>query len=150
GMPLASLPGPFSGQWHLGPVPVHGYALCVVLGVLIALWVAERRYRAMGGRPWLIVDMATIAVPAALLGARLYRVLTGYDRYFGHGHDWGNILRIWDGGLGLPGAAVAGLAAAVVWCRRTNTGIGPVLSAALPGLAFGQAIAVLGNWFSQS
>jgi prolipoprotein diacylglyceryl transferase len=149
-MPLASLPGPFSGQWHVGPLPVHGYALCLVLGVLAALWVAERRYRAVGGRPWLIVDIATVAVPAGLLGARLYRVVTDPQQYFGHGHDWVNILRIWDSGIGLPGAAVAGLAAALLWCRRTKTGVGPVLCAAVPGLAFGQAVAVLGNWFAQS
>jgi prolipoprotein diacylglyceryl transferase len=149
-MPLASLPGPFDGQWHIGPVPVHGYALCVVLGLLLALWVAERRYRAAGGRPWLIVDMATIVVPAAFIGARLYRILTEYHRYFGHGSDWVGVLRIWDGGLGLPGAVAGGLLAALIWCRKTGTGIGPVLAAAVPGLAFGQAVAVLGNWFSQS
>jgi len=149
-MPLASLPGPPSGQWHLGPVPVHGYALCVVLGILVALWVAERRYRAAGGRPWLIVDLATVVVPAALVGARLYRVTVGYQQFFGGNRDWVDIARIWDGGLGLPGAAAGGLIAALIWCRRTGTGIGPVLGAAVPGLAFGQGIAVLGNWFSQS
>jgi prolipoprotein diacylglyceryl transferase len=148
-MPLASLPGPFSGQWHLGPVPVHGYALCVVLGVVVALWVAERRYRGAGGRPWRIIDMATIVVPAALVGARLYRVLTEFQQYFGRGGDWLDIFRIWDGGFGLPGAAIGGLIAAVIWCRRTGTSIGPVLIAAVPGLAFGQAIAVMGNLFSQ-
>ncbi|HEX9031959.1 MAG TPA: prolipoprotein diacylglyceryl transferase family protein [Streptosporangiaceae bacterium] len=149
-MPLASLPGPPSGQWHLGPVSVHGYALCVALGVLAAVLLAERRYRAGGGHPWLVLDLATIAVPAGLAGARLYRVVTDYQRYFGHNRDWVNILRIWDGGLGLPGAAAAGLAVTLIWCRRSGTGAGPVLSAVVPGLALGQAIAVLGNWFSQS
>ncbi len=149
-MPLASLPGPVTGQWHLGPVPVHGYALCVVLGVLTALWVCERRYRAVGGMPWLMLDLATIAVPAALIGARLYRVLTDYDRFFGPHRDWVDILRIWDGGLGVPGAVAGGMAAALILCRRNGTAIGPVLCASVPGLAFGQAVAVLGNWFSQS
>jgi prolipoprotein diacylglyceryl transferase len=149
-MPLASLPGPPSGQWHLGPASVHGYALCVALGVLAAVWLAERRYRAGGRRQWLILDLATIAVPAGLVGARLYRIVTDYQRYFGHNRDWVNVLRIWDGGIGLPGAVAAGLAVTLIWCRRSGTGIGPVLSAGVPGLALGQAIAVLGNWFSQS
>ncbi len=148
-MPLASLPGPPGGQWHLGPVAVHGYALCVVLGVLAAVMIAEIRYRA-AGRPWLMLDLATVAVPAGLVCARLYRIVTHYQRYFGHGRDWVDILRIWDGGLGLPGMALGGLAAAWIWCRRGHVPIAPVLRAALPGLALGQAVAVLGNWFSQS
>ena len=149
-MPVASLPGPVSGIWHLGPLTVHGYALCVVLGVLTGLWLTERRYRAVGGRPWLIVDIATYAVPAGLIGARIYRILTDYQRYFGHGRDWVGILRIWDGGLGLPGAAAAGIAATWLWCRWHDTAVGPVLVAAAPAISFGAAISLLGNWFSQS
>jgi prolipoprotein diacylglyceryl transferase len=149
-MPLASLPGPVTGLWRLGPVTVHGYALILVLGMLCALWVTERRYRRLGGRRWLIVDIATLAVPVGLIGARIYRIITDYQRYFGHGRDWVGILRIWDGGLGLPGAAAAGIAATWFWCRRHEVAIGPVLVAAAPGIAFGAAISLLGNWFSQS
>ena len=149
-MPLASLPGPVSGIWHLGPVAVHGYALCVVLGVLAMLWLTERRYRAVGGRPWLMIDIATVAVPAGLVGARIYRIIIDYHRYFGHGQDWVGIFRIWDGGLGLPGAAVAGIAAACLWCRKQHVATGPVLAAAAPGIAVGAAISLLGNWFAQS
>ena len=149
-MPVASLPGPVSGIWRLGPVTVHGYALCVVLGVLALLWLTERRYRAVGGRPWLMIDIATVAVPAGLVGARIYRIIVDYQRYFGHGHDWVGVFRIWDGGLGLPGAAVAGIAAACLWCRKHNVATGPVLAAVAPGIAVGAAISALGNWFAQS
>jgi prolipoprotein diacylglyceryl transferase len=149
-MPVASLPGPVTGLWRLGPVTVHGYALTLVLAMLCALWVTERRYRRLGGRRWLIVDIATLAVPAGLVGARIYRIITDYQRYFGHGRDWVGILRIWDGGLGLPGAAAAGIAVTWLWCRRHQVAIGPVLAAAAPAIAFGAAISLVGNWFSQS
>lgn len=149
-VPLAYLPGPASGAWHLGPVTVHGYALCVVLGVLAVLWLAERRYRAVGGRPWLIVDLATVAVPAGLIGARIYRITVDYQRYFGHGRDWVGIFRVWDGGLGLPGAAIAAVAAAWLWCRYHDLAVGPVLVAAVPGVAIGAAISFAGNLFAQS
>lgn len=148
-MPLASLPGPVGGIWRLGPVAVHGYAFCVVLGVLAVLWIAERRYRSAGGRRWLIVDIATAAVPAGLVGARLYRIAVDHQRYFGHGHDWVGVARIWDGGLGLPGAAVGGLVAAYFWCRGRQLAFGPILAAAAPAVAIGAAISMLGNWFDQ-
>lgn len=148
-MPRASLPSPIDGLWQLGPLRLHGYALCVVLGVVALLWLAERRYRAAGGRPWLIVDMATVAVPAALIGARLYLVITDYQVYFGRGRDWVNIWRVGGGGLGLPGAVACGAAAAWIWCRREGVAFGPVLGAAAPGLVACQAIGLLGDWFSQ-
>jgi prolipoprotein diacylglyceryltransferase len=149
-MPVAALPGPLSGIWRLGPVTVHGYALCAVLGILVLLWLTERRYRAVGGRRWLIIDFATVAVPAGLIGARIYRILIDYQRYFGPGKDWVGVLRIWDGGLGLPGAAVAGVAVVWLWCKRQDLAIGPVLAAAAPGIAVGAAISLVGNWFAQS
>ena len=149
-MPVAYLPGPVSGIWRLGPVAVHGYALCVVFGVLALLWLTERRYRAVGGRPWLMIDIATAAVPAGLVGARIYRIIVDYQRYFGHGHDWVGIFRIWDGGLGLPGAAVGGIAAACLWCRKQNVATGPALAAVAPGFSVGAAISLIGNWFAQS
>lgn len=149
-MPAAFLPSPARGVWSLGPVPVRGYALCLVLGVVLALWITDLRYRGIGGRPGLILDLATVAVPAGLIGARLYSVIVNYSRYFGHGQDWLNVLRIWDGGLGWPGAIVAGALGAWVICRRTGKGLRPVVAAAAPALAFGQAVGVWGNWFTQS
>jgi len=122
----------------------------VVLGVALAIWVTERRYLAAGGRAWMMLDMASVVVPAGLLGAALYRLVTGFGLYFGPGRDWVDLLRISGGGTGLPGAVVTGLAVAWLWSRRRGAGIGPVLAAAAPGLALGAAIAVCGNWFAQS
>jgi len=149
-VPLASLPGPFSGLWRLGPVTVHWYAVCVVAGILALLWIAERRYRAVGGRPWLIVDLAVLAVPVGLLTARIYRVLIDFHQYFGAGKDWVGVLRIWDGGFGLPGAAVGGVAVISLWCTRRGVATGPVLAAAAPGIAVGAGVSLVGNWFSET
>ena len=149
-MPLAYLPSPASGQWRLGPIPVHLYALCLVAGVVIAIAVGERRYTGMGGRRWLIWDIATIAVPAALLGGWLFRLVAGTQAGALPYGGWLGAVRIWDGGVGLPGAAAGGLAATWLWCRRDDLAIGPVLTAVLPGLALGLAAAVTGTWFTQS
>jgi prolipoprotein diacylglyceryl transferase len=149
-MPVAFLPSPAHSVWNLGPIPIRGYALCVILGVIAGLWITDRRYRRIGGRAGLILDIATAAVPAGLIGARAYSVITDFSLYFGHGRDWTGVLRIWDGRLGLPGGIAAGALAAWICCRRAGTGLRPVAAAAAPALAFGQAIAVWGNLFSHS
>jgi prolipoprotein diacylglyceryl transferase len=147
---VAFLPSPSRGLWHLGPVPLRGYALCVLAGVLVALAVASRRYRRAGGRAGVILDVATLAVPAGLIGARLYAIATDWSSYFGHGQDWTAVFRLWDGGLGVPGAIAGGAAGAWLACHRAGISLAPVAGAAAPALAFGQAIGRWGNWFSQS
>jgi len=148
-MPAAFLPSPSRGLWHLGPIPIRAYAICVVLGIVVGLWVANRRYLRIGGRPGMILDVATVAVPTGLAGARLYSVLTEYELYFGNGHDWTDALRIWDGRLGVPGGVVFGAIGAWIVCRRERVYLAPIAGAVAPGLAFAQAIGRWGNWFSQ-
>jgi len=148
-MPTAFLPSPASDIWHLGPVPLGAFALCMGAGVLVGLWLTDRRYRHGGGQQGIVLNVATIAVPVGLVGARLYTVVTNYQRYLGRGRDWANALRIWEGGLGVAGAVAAGALAAWWYCRRNDIEIGPLALAAAPALPVAQAIAVWGNWFSQ-
>ena len=149
-MPAAYLPSPASSIWHLGVIPVRAYPLCMVAGVVAALWLTSRRYVRSGGRPGVVLDIAVIAVPAGLIGARVYSVATDFSRYFGAGRDWTDMLRVWQGGMGIAGAVAAGGLAAWLFCRRSGIDIGPVALAAAPALAVAQAIAVWGNWFSQT
>ncbi len=148
-MPAAYLPSPASALWHLGTIPVRAYALCMVVGVLAGLWLTDRRYRKAGYQPGVILDVATIAVPVGLIGARVYSVLTNLHRYVGPGRDWTDALRVWDGGMGVAGAVAAGALAAWVYCRRTGLDVSAVALAAAPALAVAQALSVWGNWFSQ-
>lgn len=148
-MVVAYLPSPATSVWHLGTIPVRAYALCMVLGVVAALWLTDRRYRKAGGRPGVILDISTVAVPAGLVGARVYSVLTDFHRYFGPGRDWVDVFRVWDGGMGVAGAVAAGAIAAWLYCRWSGIEIGPVALAATPALAVAQAISVWGNWFTQ-
>jgi prolipoprotein diacylglyceryl transferase len=148
-MVVAYLPSPANAVWHLGVIPVRAYALCVLAAVLAGLWLTDRRYRQSGGQPGVILDLATVAVPVGLIGARAYSVLTDVHRYFGPGRDWTDVLRVWDGGMGVAAAVAAGAVAAWVYCRRLGVEVGPVALAAAPALAVAQAISVWGNWFSQ-
>jgi prolipoprotein diacylglyceryl transferase len=148
-MSVAYLPSPAQGVWHLGPVPVRAYALCAVLGIVVALWVTDRRYRRMGGPQGMILDVATVAVPVGIVGARIYGVLSDYRLYFGAGRDWVSVLRIWDGGLGAAAVVAAGAAGAWAYCHRYHYSLAPMALAAAPALALAQAIGTWGNWFSQ-
>ena len=95
----AGIPSPSSAVWYLGPIPVRAYALCILTGVFVAVWWSDRRYRARGGRPELVLDVAIVAVPAGIVGARLYHVVTSPDDYFGPNGDLARIPQTWQGGL---------------------------------------------------
>jgi prolipoprotein diacylglyceryltransferase len=142
-MALASIPSPPRSSSHLGPLPVRAQALCVVAGILLGLWIAERRYRADGGTPGVITDVAAWAVSAGLIPAAL-GVLLAQARHA----PWEDI-RTGGEVIGFPGAVALGVAAAWVACRRRGIRLGPVAGAVAPAIAFGQAVAVLGNWFAQ-
>ncbi len=149
-MPAAFLPSPASSIWHLGPIPLRAFSLCMVAGVLAGLWLTDWRYRRAGGQEGVILAVATVAVPVGIVGARIYSVVSNAHLYFGHGRDWVDILRFWNGGLGVAGAVAAGALAAWAYCRHAGIDIGPLALAAAPALPVGQAIAVWGNWFTQS
>src|ERR1700734_1523429 len=146
-MPVAFLPSPSRSLWHVGPIPLRAYPICVVLGIIVGLGIASRRYREVGGRPGLILDIATVAIPVGLLGARLYSVLTDTGYYFGPGRDWVNVFRIWDGGLGIPGAVVGGAIGAWLVCRRERTRLAPVAGAAAPRPPVAPGKGGLGNFY---
>jgi prolipoprotein diacylglyceryltransferase len=202
-MPLAYLPSPPRSSWHLGPLPLRAQALCVIAGILLALWLADRRYRAAGGSGGVIADVAAWAVPAGLIPAALGTLLA-------QAHGPWQAVRTWDAVIGFPGAVAFGTLAAWLACRRLpgdprsgdrapaipripriphaprsprarapvaqraraplsqrarpplsqrarpplsqrgrRLRLGPVLGAAAPAIAFGQALAAIGSWFAQ-
>lgn len=148
-MPAAFLPSPSRGEWHLGPLPVRGYALCIVLAILAAMWLTASRYQKAGGRAALILDVAAWAVPFALIGPVLHAAVAGAARAFPAHPDLWTAARDWDGAIGLPGAIGLGALGAWLACRRAGVRLGPVAGAAAPGAAFGVALASLGGWLGQ-
>jgi len=149
-MPVAFLPSPVRGEWHLGPVPLRAYALCIVAGIILAVWLTARRYARAGGRPDLILDVAAWAVPFGLIGALLGGVVDVAAHLVpSYPHVW-SLARAWDGAIGVPGAIALGALGAWLACRRAGIRLGPMAGAAAPATAFGAALAYLGGWFSQA
>jgi len=162
--------------WHLGPVPLRAQALCVVAGILLALFLAARRYRAAGGPRGVIIDVAAWAVPAGLIPAALGLLLAGAQSGVPHA------LRSLDEAAGFPGAVAFGVAGAWLGCRgmrgtarrvvaegfalRGRPGardgladqirgrgarirLSPIMGAAAPALLYGHAVAMAGQWIAQ-
>ncbi|MEG8276054.1 prolipoprotein diacylglyceryl transferase [Streptomyces sp. AHA2] len=148
-MELAFIPSPSRGVLYLGPVPLRGYAFCIIIGVFVAVWLGNRRWIARGGRPGTVADIAVWAVPFGLIGGRLYHVITDYELYFSEGRDWVDAFKIWEGGLGIWGAIALGALGAWIGCRRRGIPMPAYADAVAPGIAFAQAIGRWGNWFNQ-
>ncbi|MER7936573.1 MULTISPECIES: prolipoprotein diacylglyceryl transferase [unclassified Streptomyces] len=146
---LAYIPSPSRGVIHLGPIPLRGYAFCIIIGVFVAVWLGNRRWIARGGRTGTVADIAVWAVPFGLVGGRLYHVITDYELYFSEGRDWVDAFKVWQGGLGIWGAIALGAVGAWIGCRRRGIPLPAYADAIAPGIAFAQAIGRWGNWFNQ-
>jgi prolipoprotein diacylglyceryl transferase len=145
----ASIPSPSTAVWQLGPIPVRAYALCILAGILVAIWVGNRRWVARGGAPGVVGDIAVWAVPFGIVGARLYHVATDWESYFGAGRNPVDALKIWEGGLGVWGAIAMGVLGGWIGARRRGIPLPPLADALAPGIVLAQAIGRFGNWFNQ-
>jgi prolipoprotein diacylglyceryl transferase len=148
-MIIASIPSPGQGSWQIGFFELRAYALCIIAGVLVAVWLGDKRWVARGGQPGTVADIAVWAIPFGLVGARLYHVLTDYQLYFCAGCNPVEALYIWRGGLGIWGAVALGALGAYLGARRRGVKFLAFGDAVVPAIAIGQAIGRFGNWFNQ-
>ncbi|HEU4842014.1 MAG TPA: prolipoprotein diacylglyceryl transferase, partial [Ilumatobacteraceae bacterium] len=144
---LASIPSPSSGRIEIGPISLNAYGLMIALGVVAAVWLFGRRLeeRHIGTRD----DANAIGVwgvVAGVIGARLYHVLTDWERFEGH---WFDVVKVWEGGLGIPGGMLAGVLVGTYVGHRRGIPLGPGLNAVAPALPLAQAIGRWGNYFNQ-
>ena len=146
---LANIPSPPQGVWHLGPFPLRAYALCIIVGILVAMWMTQRRYVARGGNSDVVWDAAIVIIPAGIVGGRLYHVITDHQKYFCADCNPADALKITNGGLGIWGAVALGVFAIWVMFKIKKVPMAPFADAVAPGLILAQAIGRLGNWFNQ-
>jgi prolipoprotein diacylglyceryl transferase len=143
---LASLPSPSSGAIELGPFTFRAYGLMIALGVIAAVWLAGRRFEQRGLNPDHATGLAMWTVPAGLVGARLYHVITDWRSFEGR---WGDALKIWEGGLGILGGVIAGSIAGIAYVRKHDLDLGVTFDVVAPAIPLAQAIGRWGNWFNQ-
>jgi prolipoprotein diacylglyceryl transferase len=144
---LAFIPSPPDNAIHLGPLQLHAYGLMIALGVVAAVWLAGRRLEERGvGTKEDMSSIAMWAVPAGIVGARLYHVITDWKSFQG---DWLRAFKIWDGGLGIWGGVALGLFVGLWAARKRGVTTAAALMAAAPALPLAQAIGRIGNWWNQ-
>jgi prolipoprotein diacylglyceryl transferase len=162
-MPLLSIPSPSTAWqnfdltawlrdvfgWSL-PLDfrIHAYAICILLGIVAAVIVTNRRLNARGVERWIIIDIAIWAVPAGIIGGRLFHVFTHVSDYFGPGIDPWSFLYIWEGGLAIFGALILGSVGAYIGCRQVGLRFTAFLDAVAPAMLLAQAFGRLGNYFN--
>jgi prolipoprotein diacylglyceryl transferase len=154
----SSIPSPTFSQFDIGPLTIHAYALSILLGILVAVLVTQRRWSERGGGVGEVADIATWAVPAGIIGGRIYHVISSPQRYFGAGGDPLEAFAIWKGGLGIWGAISLGAVGAWWGHRRLikrrsarslpTPPFAAFADALVPGLLLAQAIGRWGNWFN--
>lgn len=146
---LAYIPSPTISEFAVGPFVIHIYALTMLLGIVLCVWILTVRWKKYGGTFDQVLDTTLVAVPCGIVGARLYHVITTPERFFGPNGDWVEIFRIWNGGLGIWGAIFLGALGAWAWCRHKHYPMALLADAVAPGLLVAQAVGRLGNWFNQ-
>ncbi len=148
--PLAPslIPSPEQSVWYLGPFPVRAYALSILVGIGVAIWLSEKRWRARGGRPGVVMDISVWAIPFGIIGGRVYHVLTTWSEYFGPNGDPMRAFEIWKGGLGIWGAVALGFVGGLIGARRAGVKVAPLADAVAPGIVLAQGIGRIGNWFN--
>jgi prolipoprotein diacylglyceryl transferase len=140
------IPSPSVNGIHLGPVFIHYYGLMYVIGITLAILITQRRWKAAGGDPGLVGDVALWAVPAGIIGGRIYFDITT-PKYIPH--HWYGIFAVWDGGLGIWGGIAAGAAVGVWRVRRHEANGAAFADAVAPALLVAQAVGRIGNYFNK-
>jgi len=151
---LRVIPSPSFSAWDIGPLTIHIYALCIITGIAVAIWLGDKRFRRVAPHGASVVsEVAITAVPLGIIGGRIYHVITSPAAYFGVGGSPMDAFKIWEGGLGIWGAITVGTCAAWLRYRALAKRIelprfAYFMDALAPGVLFAQALGRFGNWFN--
>ncbi len=142
--------------FQIGPLTIRYYALIILAGALLGAWLASVEAKRRGKDGNLVWDILPWLLVGGIIGARLWHVFTpsasnvamGLTTKYYLTHPL-QILMIWNGGLGIPGAVIGGALALWIYCRATKQKFLEWADIIAPGLLIGQAIGRWGNFINQ-
>ena len=132
--------------FHLFGRPVYWYGIIIAVGVLIGIYLAMRYANSLGYDQDMIIDFSLLAIPMAIIGARLYYVVFSWEYYSKNPED---IIKIWEGGLAIYGAVIGGVISAFIFAQWRKIDFWELCDIAAPSLILGQALGRWGNFFNQ-
>ena len=124
---------------QLGPLAIRWYALCIVTGLILAVYLTMKEAPRKKIIPDDILDFILVAFPLAILGARLYYVIFRLDYY---SQNVGEIFAIWNGGLAIYGGLITGALVLYIFADRKLINTWDFLDIAAPSvmIAYGAAV----------
>jgi len=142
--------------FSIGPLYVHFYGVIIMLGALAAAFIADWNARRQGMKNDLVWDMLPWLLIAGIIGARLWHIFTPPPSMVAVGKDtmWYltnpvEMLKVWNGGVGIPGAVIGGALALWLYTRKYKLNFLRWIDIVAPGLALAQAIGRWGNFINQ-
>lgn len=145
---ISSIPSPTIQFFEVGPLRIHIYALCILLGIALATWITDSRLSKRGAQRGVVLDIILWAVPLGIIGARFYHVFTHPADYFYDGADLMKVFYIWEGGNAIFGSLLGGAVGAWIGCKQTGIRFWSFADALAPAMLVAQATGRLGNYFN--
>jgi prolipoprotein diacylglyceryl transferase len=143
---IATIPPPPFRNLEIGPLTLHGYGLVIGVAIVAAIWVTEWALKRQHVDPSRFTGVALIAVLAGFIGARLYHVASEPTHFF---HHPGDIVKVWEGGLGIYGGVLLGAVVGLWIAPRFGIPRRAAADAAAVGIPLAQAIGRFGNYLNQ-
>ncbi|HXD10247.1 MAG TPA: prolipoprotein diacylglyceryl transferase [Anaerolineales bacterium] len=152
------------GGFFIGPLEVRFYGIIIVSGAVLGAWLASREAKRRGHNPDIVWDLLIYLMIGGIIGARIWHIFTPspnilvrdtitgemVNPYFAGGTvHLLDILAIWKGGLGIPGAVIAGAVVLYFYSRVNQLNFAEWADIIAPSLALGQSIGRWGNYFNQ-
>lgn len=142
--------------FNIGPLTIRFYAIIIITGAILGSWLAARLAKRAGRNPEVILDILPWLLIGGIIGARLWHVFTPSASNQAMGITTQNylrnpieILKIWKGGLGIPGGVIGGALTLVIYCKARKLNFLEWADYIAPGLLIGQAIGRWGNFVNQ-
>lgn len=127
-------------------IDIMWYGVLISMGVLLGVFFALKECRRVGFKEDNLLDFLLIAIPAAIIGARIYYVIFSWSYY---SKNLSEIINIRNGGLAIHGALIAGIIVGILFCKKRKINVLQLLDIVIPSVALGQAIGRWGNFVNQ-